>query len=379
MNVLFLHSITIAPEKGGIERATRTLADGFLERGHSVFFLAAKSTWREAADAERQAFLPNPAKFDCAENAAFFEKFLRERAVDVVVFQWADGKRFPFAREAEALGVPVVAAIHTDPCFYERRLRGSGALMRLKRFLRFRRQAKIYRANAAVCAATVLLSESFLPGFLKHFPKGAVPRALAIPNPSAYEGVPVDFAAKKKELLFVGRMETRVKQPQLLLDAWRKIQSRFPEWRLRMVGGGYDFDAVKARAARLGVERVSFEGFRAPAPYYRAAAIFCLTSAYEGFGMVLAEAASFGCVPAAFDSFAAVRDIISDGENGVLVPAFDTEKYAETLARLMSDAALRERLARAALRDSSRFARSRILDRWERLFSEILSAKGGAR
>ncbi|MGN0861035.1 MAG: glycosyltransferase, partial [Candidatus Spyradosoma sp.] len=260
-----------------------------------------------------------------------------------------------------------------------RRLRGSGALMRLKRFLRFRRQAKIYRANAAVCAATVLLSESFLPGFLKHFPKGAAPRALAIPNPSAYEGVPVDFAAKKKELLFVGRMETRVKQPQLLLDAWRKIQERFPEWRLRMVGGGFDFDAVKAHAARLGVERVSFEGFRAPAPFYRDAAIFCMTSAYEGFPNVLVEAANFGCVLVAFDSFAAVRDIISDGENGVLVPAFDTEKYAETLARLMSDAALRERLARAARRDVERFARSRILDRWERFFSEILSAKGGAR
>lgn len=139
MNVLFLHSITIAPEKGGIERATRTLADGFLERGNSVFFLAAKPIWREAADAERQSFLPNPKKFDCAENAAFFETFLRERAVDVVVFQWADGKRFPFAREAEKLGVPVVAAIHTDPCFYERRLRGNGLLMRVKRFLCFRR------------------------------------------------------------------------------------------------------------------------------------------------------------------------------------------------------------------------------------------------
>ena len=378
-NILFFFCNAIAPDKGGVERWCASVSGDFESRGNGVFYLAAKPVWKEFADARRQSFLPNPEKFDCAENAAFFENLLREKNVRVVLYLWADGKRFPFAREAAALGVPVVAAIHTDPCFYERRLRGNGLPMRLKRFLRFRRQAKIYRANAAVCAATVLLSESFTPGFLKHFPKGAAPRVLAIPNPSAYEGVPVDFAAKKKELLFVGRMETRVKQPQLLLDAWRKIQERFPDWRLRMVGGGFDFDAVKAHAERLGVARVSFEGFRDPAPYYCDAAVFCMTSAYEGFPNVLVEAAAFGCVPAAFDSFAAVHDIIADGENGALVPAFDAEKYAETLARLMSDAALRERLARAALRDVGRFARSRILDRWETLFSKILSAKGGAR
>ena len=378
-NILLFFCNAIAPEKGGVERWCASVRGDFEARGNGVFYLAAKPVWKEFADAERQSFLPNPKKFACAENAAFFEILLREKNIRVVLYLWADGKRFPFAREAARRGVPVVAAIRTDPCFYERRLRGNGALMRVKRLLRFRRQAKIYRANAAVCAATVLLSEGFVPGFLKHFPKGAAPRVLAIPNPSAYEGVPVDFAAKKKELLFVGRMETRVKQPQLLLDAWRKIRARFPEWRLRMVGGGFDFDAVKAHAARFGAERVHFEGFCNPEPYYRDAAIFCMTSAYEGFPNVLVEAAAFGCVPVAFDSFAAVRDIIDDGENGFVVPAFDTDAYAETLARLMRDDALRERLARAARRDVARFARSRILERWERLFAEILSAKGGAR
>ncbi|MGN0835627.1 MAG: glycosyltransferase [Candidatus Spyradosoma sp.] len=375
-NILFFFCNAIAPEKGGVERWCASVRGDFEARGNGVSYLAAKPVWKEFADAERQFFLPNAGTFDCAENAAFFEKLLREKDIRVVLYLWADGKRFPFAREAAACGVPVVAAIRTDPCFYERRLRGGGLLMRVKRFLRFRRQAKIYRANAAVCAATVLLSESFVPGFLKHFPRGAAPRVLAIPNPSAYEGVPADFAAKKRELLFVGRMETRVKQPQLLLDAWRKIQSRFPEWRLRMVGGGFDFDAVKAHAVRLGVERVSFEGFSAPAPFYRDAAIFCMTSAYEGFPNVLVEAANFGCVLVAFDSFAAVRDIISDGENGALVPAFDTEKYAETLALLMGDDAARERLARAARRDVARFARSRILDCWDALFAGL---KGGVR
>lgn len=88
--------------------------------------------------------------------------------------------------------------------------------------------------------------------------------------------------------------------------------------------------------------------------------------------MVLLEAAAYACVPVAFDSYAAVRDIVADGENGVLVPAFDCEAYVEMLARLMSDAAARERLALAARSRVSDFSASKIAARWEALFTEIL-------
>lgn len=367
MNILFLHSIVIAPDKGGIERVTQTLTDEFVANGNTVFFIAAKPTWKEFADKTRQFFLPNETQFDCSENAEFFEKFLREHGINVVIFQWADGKRFPFGEICRKLGVPVISAIHTDPCFYEQRLRGSGLLKSVKRRLRFRRQAKIYRANAACSTTTVLLSERFIPGFLKHFPKKEKPDVCAIPNPSTYENQSPDLPAKKKELLFVGRMEMAVKQPQLLLQAWVKIQDRVPDWTLRMVGGGFDFEAVKALSVDLGVKRVVFEGFQQPAEFYRRASVFCMTSAYEGFPMVLVEAMSFGCVPVAFDSFESLHDIVSDGENGFVVPAFDVEKYADALMKLMSDDALRERLALAAHNRSALFSKTQIVKNWSSL------------
>ncbi len=372
MNILFFNSNAIAPDRGGIERWTDSICVELEKRGNACFYLAAKPVWKEFADPVRQSFLPNSKNLCCRANAEFFEELLVEKKIDRVLFLWADGKRFPFAKICRELRIPVIAAIHTDPEFYLSRFRGNGVLKKVKRFLRFRRQAKIYKHNADCCAVTVLLSPNFIPEFLRHFPAGkSSGKIVAIPNMCASSGEQIDFSAKKKELLFVGRMEMSVKQPQLLLQIWKNLQDRFPDWTLRMVGGAHDFEKVKELARTLELKRVFFEGFQKPQKYYRDAAIFCLTSAYEGFPSVLVEAADGGCALVAFESFASVHDIIDDGENGVLVPAFDLEKYAEKLAELMSDPELRERLAMAAHAGVRRFSKERITDIWLNLLEEV--------
>lgn len=45
-----------------------------------------------------------------------------------------------------------------------------------------------------------------------------------------------------------------------------------------------------------------------------------MTSTFEGFGLVLPEAMQHGCVPMAFNSYAAVRDLVIPGETGILAP-----------------------------------------------------------
>jgi len=380
MRILFLHSIAIAPGKGGIERCVAAMTSEFEARGIACFYLAAKPVWKECADAARQAFLPNAKQFDSRENTIFFDAFLCAKKIDIVLFSWADGKRIPkaFADACRSRSVPVVAVIHTDPNFYFHRYCGSGIFARLKSYLRFRRQTKIYRWNAGKCVATVLLSERFRAGFLKHFSReNDAGRIVAISNPASFPRSEVDFSKKERELLFVGRMENAAKRVDLLLKIWAKLEVRFPDWSLRLVGDGNDLPANKKLAETLGLRRAFFEGFQNPENYYREASIFCMTSAYEGFGMVLVESAAFGCVPVAFDSFAAVRDIISDGENGVLVPAFDLDAYAEKLAQLMSDNALRERLAQTALSQiPEKFSAQKIGSLWEKLFEEIKANRG---
>lgn len=215
----------------------------------------------------------------------------------------------------------------------------------------------------------VLLSEKFFPSFLpaKFFPR----KVCAIPNPASFGAEAVALSAKQKELLFVGRLENGQKRVDLLLKIWATLEKRFPDWSLRIVGDGPSAGTLREFANSLGVRRVFFEGRRDPKPYYRNASVFCMTSAFEGWGMTLVEASAFGCVPVAFDSYASVSDIISHGNNGILVPAFDCEKYAAELSRLMLDADWRIRLGTAARERIKDFSPEKIVARWEALFSEI--------
>ena len=88
--------------------------------------------------------------------------------------------------------------------------------------------------------------------------------------------------------------------------------------------------------------------------------------------MVLVEAQSYGCVPVAYESFASLKDIITDGENGITVPPFDEHEYIERLDKLMDDTALREQMGESARKSVSRFYASDIADLWLNEFEKLL-------
>lgn len=101
-----------------------------------------------------------------------------------------------------------------------------------------------------------------------------------------------------RTLLFLGRIHP-VKGLDMLLPAWRAIQSRFPDWRLQIVGpdnSGY-LAKMQRLAVELGLERVEFTGGlkgESKTQAYRAADLFVLPTYSENFGMTVAEALAAG-------------------------------------------------------------------------------------
>jgi glycosyltransferase involved in cell wall biosynthesis len=125
-------------------------------------------------------------------------------------------------------------------------------------------------------------------------------------------------------------------------------------WHLTCVGG-LDRDeawvrALQRQVAELGLEgRIAFVGEmdRAPlAEVYAAADVFVLPTRYEGYGMVVAEALARG-LPVVSTATGGIADLVG-GEAGILVPADDAAALTRALSTVVSDRALRRRLAEGA-------------------------------
>ena len=178
---------------------------------------------------------------------------------------------------------------------------------------------------------------------------------------------------KQKEVYYIGRLNYEFKRVERLLNAWRLVSLVHPDWSLNILGEGEESQNLKALAKSMKLEKVNFLGFtNNPQPHYDRAAIVCLTSTYEGWGMVLMEAQTNGCATIAFDCSAGVREILSPTwENGVLVTPYNIEEYAKSLDRLMSDDELRTGIAKSARNSVKRFSLENTLNQWNNVFIEL--------
>ncbi|MCT4352704.1 glycosyltransferase [Streptomyces sp. Je 1-79] len=157
----------------------------------------------------------------------------------------------------------------------------------------------------------------------------------------------------------------------LLLDAWSEVAPRHPDWVLRVYGSGEEEDALKAQCARLGLDgSVAWMGRTDDVPgALRDGSLFALSSRGEGFPLVLMEAMATAVPCVAFDVAPGVREIIEDGENGLVVPPGNTAEFARRLDELISDRELRDRMGERARIDIQRYSTEEIVARWENLFA----------
>lgn len=246
----------------------------------------------------------------------------------------------------------------------------NGPLMTMRQHLARRRKRRDYTLLNRNYDSIVTLSPSAVTDFLELCPHGD--KLSVIANCTHYTP-PAAIPPKKKMVLYVGRMENRSKGVDKLIRIWARTEVDFPDWELHLLGDGSDLEKNKAMAEELGLERCRFHGCCDPEPFYREAAIICLTSYYEGFGMVLLEGMQYGCIPVAFDSYPAVHDLISHMRNGLLVPAFDEKAYARSLASLMNREQLRRVLQQAAKQRAEQFSPERTGQLWQQLISQLLS------
>ncbi len=181
---------------------------------------------------------------------------------------------------------------------------------------------------------------------------------------------------KEKIIVYVGRLNREAKRPDRLLKIWGKIYKSFPDWKLIFIGDGPLRNSLEIYTKQHQLEHVYFTGQINPSNYLRKASIICITSTYEGFSLVCAEALANNVIPIAFDSYEAIKDLIDDGRTGILVKPYNLNIYANNLTELMYNTTFSNQLYNNISSDKNirqRLSMDNILNNWEILFHKLLS------
>jgi len=179
---------------------------------------------------------------------------------------------------------------------------------------------------------------------------------------------------KEKRVVTIGRYAYQ-KGYDLLLHVWSEVEKKFPDWSLSIYGMGNQsqyFQLMK----NLGIDadRCLLNGpINDVSKIFEESSVFVLSSRFEGFGLVLAEAMSCGVPVVSFDSPYGPSDIITDGVDGFLIKDWNEKAFADKVCLLIEDADLRQKMGQAAIGSSRRYQPDRIMSEWKKLFESLCS------
>lgn len=384
MNILYIYSSNINPQKGGCQRVTKVLCDYFRHDGHNCYYLSKQNT-TDGIDfqyvlPERKILHPN--------NVKYIKDLLREKSIDVVVNQDGLNKKvtklvhiscynttYIITVAHNSLLAPVIyfGIIHST---YFKRLHlswltrcFSSYIIKQLMYIMYKIKYKEHYLDILRYSERfVLLSDSYKKELSFFVPSYKKEKVVSIPNPCTLRSCTDVEYPKKNVILYVGRISYEQKRNDILLKIWSRIEPVAPHWTLKIVGDGEDLNTLVEMSRKLRLERAEFLGSQDPCNYYKEAKLFCLTSAYEGFPLVFAEAMNNRCVPFCFNSFGSAKDVIEDGRNGYLVTPFNIDEYTQKLLKLIENENLLVEMANQAQIGSTRFNIDVVVQQWYSIF-----------
>ena len=139
-------------------------------------------------------------------------------------------------------------------------------------------------------------------------------------------------AVYPKTILYIGRFAPE-KNIELLIDVFKELQNRFPEWRLLLVGNGSLREVISASP---GIEIHPFLTPEQLSNILSSAGVFCLPSKSEPWGVVIHEMAAYGLPIIVSDACGAGQEFVRNGLNGFRFKSEDKESLKEALQSMMN-------------------------------------------
>lgn len=395
MNILFYTHGKVCATRGGTERTTVSVASA-LTRLYGCHCYSLYET--DEKHEKETCFVAEyrwQAGYDRLQDVDTLRKIIVNNSIDYIIDQGIFIHVKLLCQAAEGTGCKVILAHHYEP--------GAEALyMSLRRhwakihnkmpllrrckwlfdlvFYPYSKHKYVetlrrtYREAYFNAHCVVLLSKGFIDAYQRFGRFNDDKKFLIIPNSLSFnEFLPIDEIAKKKPVvLIVSRLEEVHKRLSLALKLWANVKKHTDVngWQLRIVGTGKDMPMYQRMIENGKIPNVTFEGHQNPLPYYKEASLFMMTSRSESWGLTLTEAQQMGVVPIAFDTYASLHEIITDGEDGIVIEEGNVDGYVNRMLDLMQNDAERQRMARQAIVSSQRFSQEKVAEKWWNLLSE---------
>ena len=348
-SILFL--IARYPGYGGIEKVTTVLANQWVAKYHVVICSIDQqdeNNLLQELDSKVVFYkMPYNGLKKPQDNVAFLNEIIKKEKVDIIMYQ---DSYFPCHYLLSSIDkssvLKIIEVEHSSPSGFDIQYRAYiNSISRFDIYHRFK--AWFYHQKSlrneknnrqliyGVCDRYVMLANGLIPQCQKYGHIEDNCKFEVIGNPISIDNTGVSLSLKQKECLFVGRLDS-MKGIDKMMRIWANVERTLADWTLVIVGDGIMMSEVQSAIQRYDLKRLRVEGFQTDVkPYYQTASILCMCSLFEGFPMVLPEAMGFGVVPVAFNSFAALDDIMIDGEDGFKINPFDENAFYEKLIALM--------------------------------------------
>lgn len=389
MNILFLYRVY--PNYGGVEVVTTVLANKFTEDGHHVTIVSFEQPHLELADQLNKEVRIEKLDYPVISNRNIrnLHLLVEKNNIDLIVNQWG----LPFTttmlcnKAIKGTKCRLISVLHGAPntskviIKAQDKVRNAtnpvlGIIYKAVKFVKEEIIRASIRYNCRHNERYVLLSKSFIKPLIDYARIKKGNNIIAIGNPVTIPVNLQDFSIeqKKKQLLYVGRMDYENKRVNRIVEVWQSLYKNYTDWELVLVGDGPHKSKLMEYVRTNGIERVHFEGFQVEPPikYYKNASIFMLTSDLEGFGLVIIESMSYGVVPVVYGSYEAVYDIIRDGRSGFITPFPYNEEYTiKKVKFLIENEYKRKEMAIEAMQDAGKFTIDSISLQWYNVFKKV--------
>lgn len=203
---------------------------------------------------------------------------------------------------------------------------------------------------------------------------GLPQKSTTIYNPAVFEPY-ANYANRQNTIITIAPTDRWYnKGLDLLIIAWTQIESQYTNWNLEIYGRN-NGSMLPNTITQLKQERISWEGWNNNiAEILRTKSIFVLASRFEGCPNSLIEAMSQGCACIGTDCEGGIKEIITDGVDGIIAQSENIDDIAKKMQLLIDDENLRHKLSAKAIEKVKHFDKNSFFAKWDKLINEV-SAK----